>query len=403
MIPLTLLGDLAPVDLSEFTLATDLQPVVPGLVLANLEIPFCGSGLPAMPKAGPHLRGNPAHLCILAAAFPSLVVSLANNHIMDFGPQGLKETIAGAHALKIKTVGAGLDRGAASAPLIMLLSGVRVGILAVTDRWFGLATNDRPGVCPLGFDLIGRVLHLRKKVDYLIVSVHGGSEVSPWPAPRWQQTLRALSDCGANLVHAHHPHVPLGYERGAGGWIFYGLGNTLVNPTRWVEPTWTRRSWRVELDLDNPAAAPRLSEWEVMKGGHLQCVERNVAMDSPGMLDLNGPLSEPTLLEGLHQEYAVRIWESFYAQRLNLGDTTGRRLRCGARMLRDSFLALAQPDRWRRLRMDRGLFHHHLFSASTHADEIATALGVLHGEVADRRDRRSRVLAAHWLPPTLFV
>ncbi len=402
---LTLLGDLAPVGL--IRLKCDAAPSPSDLTLANLEVPCCNAGLAPSPKSGPHLRAEPALMAELARAFAPLVVSLANNHLMDFGPAGLEQTLAAARATGVRTVGAGFSRGGAAAPLIMELRGRRIGVVAATDRWFGAATPDTAGVAALEPELVATIRRLQTEVDLVVASVHGGGEVSPWPAPRWQQHLRLLAESGAHLVHAHHPHVPLGWECWAGSWIFYGMGNTIVNPALWPAPAWTRRSWRAQLDPGNLHLAPRISEWEVMPhgvdGAELRCLQLHVPDDSPVVADLNAPLADPLLLEGLHQEYAVRLWNAFYADRVNQGDTAARRTRLTVRTLRDGALALFRSARWRTLQRDRGLFHYHLFSAATHADEIATALGVLHGERPDRRNTRTRRLAGTWLPASLFA
>ena len=412
MIPLTLLGDLAPVGLKALSLPATAAPAG-SLVLANLEIPFCTAALPPRPKAGPALRGDPALLPALAAAWPGLVVTLANNHTMDFGAAGLAATLSSVRAAGLRPFGAGPTLAAAAAPLTVDHAGLRLGLLAATDRWFGVAASAEPGVCPLDPLLVDRIAHLRTTSDRVIVSVHGGGEMSPWPSPQWQQTLRAFIAAGADVVHAHHPHVPLGWERWHDGWIFYGLGNTLINPALWRQAPSARRSWRVQLDLAHLAQAPLISAWESIADAPgessasapvaLRCTCPAVAPNDPDVTDRNAPLADPALLEGLHQEYAVRLWESFYADRLNPGDTTARRLRLTARTLRDTAFAVFNPGRWRRQRRDRGLFHYHLFSAAAHAGEIATALGLIHGELPDRRTPRTRALAARWLPPALFA
>jgi hypothetical protein len=405
MKPLILLGDLAPVDLADFEVQPESAPSL--LTLANLEVPFCDRAMRPASKAGPCLRADPALLPAVARAFSPLVVSLANNHIMDFGGAGLEQTLAAAHAAGVRTLGAAGSHALATAPLRMEVDGRRIGVIAATDRWFGLAHDESAGTAPLDCDFIRRIRQLRPEVDLLIASVHGGGEVSPWPSPRWQQQLRLVAESGADIVHAHHPHVPLGWERWGNAWIFYGLGNSVVNPAHWPAPEWARRSWRVALNPDALWLDPQLSEWEVVPGGAgsaaLRCRQAEVPAHAAEVADRNRPLGDPRLLEGLHQEYAIRLWESFYADRVNLADTGARRLRLGLRTLRDTALAIMFPERWRTRCRQRGLFHYHLFSSAGHADEIATALGTLHGELPDRRTAETRRLADAWLPRSLFV
>jgi hypothetical protein len=109
-------------------------------------------------------------------------------------------------------------------------------------------------------------------------------------------------------------------------------------------------------------------------------------------------LGDPELLEGIHQEYAVRLWNTFYSDRMNLAETGRRRLRLLTRTARDFFLVVARPRRWRKQLRARTLFHYHLFASTGHAEEIATALGVLSGEIVDRRTVETRTLAETWMP-----
>ena len=368
---------------------------------------------PPPPHSRPRPPRRPRHSLALLAAFPRLTLNLAENHLLDFGAPGLSANLAACAHQGIATFGAGATLAATCAPKILLHDGLRLGLLCAGERQFGHAKPDTAGTAPFSQDLFARIAHLRTTSDRVIVSVHGGGEMSPWPSPQWQQTLRAFIAAGADVVHAHHPHVPLGWERWHDGWIFYGLGNTLINPALWRQAPSARRSWRVQLDLAHLAQAPLISAWESVADAPgassasapvaLRCTCPAVAPNDPDVTDRNAPLADSALLEGLHQEYAVRLWESFYADRLNPGDTTARRLRLTARTLRDTAFAVFNPGRWRRQRRDRGLFHYHLFSAAAHAGEIATALGLIHGELPDRRTPRTRALAARWLPPALFA
>ncbi|PTX95550.1 CapA family protein [Opitutus sp. ER46] len=402
MTDLVLLGDLAPVQLADCRL--DHAATAAGLVLANLETPLAPREFGSSPKAGPVLRGEAAVLPAWKAAWPNLLVTLANNHMADLGAPGLEETWLRLRAAGIPCLGAAKDAGVAAEPWFADLGGLRVAVLALADRWFGVARPDRPGTNPLTPACIARIRMLRAKVDRLIVTVHGGSELSAWPSPTWQDWLRSMVAAGADIVHAHHPHVPQGWERFQQGWIFYGLGNTLVNPAAWPHPA-TRRSWRAHLDLANLNAPPVITAWTCetsARGSATLQPEGEVPAHAPEARERNDPLSEPTMLEALHQEYALRLWASFYADRSGLGDTPRRGARLLARVARDALLALLGPSRWRAQRQARQLYHYHLFASITHAEELATALGLLGGELPDRRTPQSRARMDAALPPALL-
>jgi hypothetical protein len=74
-----------------------------------------------------------------------------------------------------------------------------------------------------------------------------------------------------------------------------------------------------------------------------------------------------------------------------------------ARTIRDAALSLFAPAQWSRRAGDRGRFYYHLFSADSHADEIAAALGLLSGERTDRRTSQTRALATRWFPAEHFA
>ncbi len=398
---ITLLGDLAPVGIGAFS----TRPAASGseLVLGNLETPLCTAATAPRPKAGPHLRADPAVATALNAAWPNLVVAFANNHAADYGADGIAQTVQALSAAGIRCVGAGTSLQEATRPLFVTCGGLRVAMVSLCDRWSGLAESDRAGVAPLSAGLAPALARLRTQADRVILSVHGGPELSSWPSPRWQELLRSAVDAGADIVHAHHPHVSQGWEHHGRGWIFYGLGNTLAHPAGWPNVL-TRFSLQARLDLSDLERPPMMSAWNCDADGDALVLRQVATLEegSPEATVRNRPLGDPLLLEGLHQEYALRLWSAFYADRLSIGETTRHRLRTLARAGRDIVQACLVPGAWRRHLRARRLFHHHLFSTATHADELATALAVLSGERTDRRTPETRALADRLIPAALF-
>ena len=156
------------------------------------------------------------------------IVSIANNHIFDFGSEGLIETIQFLDSVGIKHVGAGKGLEEARRPVIFELKGMRIGFLA----YFGLGTfgankND-PRVAPRLERYIAEDIKKLKQehlTDYVVVNFHWGIEKAIYPS-EWQLKLahRAI-DAGADLIVGHHPHVLQGIERYKKGVIAYSLGN----------------------------------------------------------------------------------------------------------------------------------------------------------------------------------
>ena len=197
------------------------------LCVANLECPLVNQS-PPVAKTGP-VFGEPS-ACINGIKQAGIdVLNLANNHILDHGEPGLKHTLDVCSGAGIQTVGAGPDLDAARRILIRDLGGLKVGMLAVAEHEFSIATKHSAGANPLDLiDFIRNVTSHRDKFDYLIVLFHGGDEFLV-PSPRIQNTCRFMVEMGANAVIVQHPHVLGGYEDYRGGHIVYGQGALLMD------------------------------------------------------------------------------------------------------------------------------------------------------------------------------
>ncbi len=197
------------------------------LLLANLECPLIERPSPIL-KTGPSFGEPPDCLKgIKAAGFN--VLSLANNHILDHGAEGLRTTLKACSEAGISTVGAGENLEQARRVLVKNLNGLRVGILSMAEHEFSLATKNTPGANP--FDLIDFVQTVRthrSEWDYLVVLLHGAHEFQAI-TPRIQKTCRFLVEMGANAVIVQHPHALGGYENYGGGHIVYGQGALLMD------------------------------------------------------------------------------------------------------------------------------------------------------------------------------
>jgi poly-gamma-glutamate synthesis protein (capsule biosynthesis protein) len=228
-------------------------PVLSGAcVVLNLEGPILSPdhALEAAPKAGPSL---------FSTTWPRseglLVCSAANNHIMDYGPAGLAQTQQAAHEHGALLVGAGRTRAAARQPAFVDDHGVRVAIIACCERQFHAADDDRAGVAVMGPWVHDAIRACRAQADAVVVSVHAGPELSPWPAPTQQDLYRAWIDAGARVIHGHHAHLPQGVEEYHGGLILYGLGNLAVDPNDWA--AYPDALWSLAVNVDFATQPPR--------------------------------------------------------------------------------------------------------------------------------------------------
>ncbi len=156
------------------------------------------------------------------------VVSLANNHAMDYGPAALMETMDVLAHSGVVYIGAGANAAAACRPVDLTIRGVKVSLLAYTYKFHMVveAQEQQPGVAiASGEQIKADVQKAKKWADVVIVSFHWGWEYSDHPDKETRELAHLTVEAGADLVIGHHPHVIQGVEMYKGGLICYSLGN----------------------------------------------------------------------------------------------------------------------------------------------------------------------------------
>jgi len=192
------------------------------LVFGNLETVLSIRGNP-IEKRVP-LRVNPEKIHYLKDARFS-IVNIANNHIMDYGEEGLSDTIDVLRKSSIRFIGAGRNIKEAIKPELIKKNGLRIGFIGFTSAGI-IAKEESIGCAPLAKEFIlNSISELRKKVDILVISLHWGIEYIFYPSPEQQNLARLLIDKGADLIIGHHPHVIQGIEEYKNKLIIYSLGN----------------------------------------------------------------------------------------------------------------------------------------------------------------------------------
>ncbi|PJC47663.1 MAG: capsular biosynthesis protein [Parcubacteria group bacterium CG_4_9_14_0_2_um_filter_35_11] len=169
------------------------------------------------------------------------VLSLANNHFPNFGEKGIKDTFLYLSEAKISYIGAGNNEEEAHRPKVFEIKGIKIAFLAYNDSdvvpLSYEAIKDHPGTA---FMKKGKMQEDVKKTkvisDYLIVSMHSGTEYAKAPNQRQINFAHEAIDAGADLVIGHHPHVIQGAEEYKGKYIIYSLGN-FVFDQMWSKAT----------------------------------------------------------------------------------------------------------------------------------------------------------------------
>jgi poly-gamma-glutamate synthesis protein (capsule biosynthesis protein) len=243
------------------------------LMVANLEMPLSRRGYRVAKHA--NLRSDPEVIWSVRE-LGIHAVTLANNHLMDYGPEAMLDTLAACDEAGIARCGAGLDLDAALQPAWLTVQGTKVAVLSVASTLpvESDAGPGKPGIAPLrvrfSFEVDTNLLteqpgtvppvrswpdqvdlarvceqvrRVRRDADLVIVGIHWG--VPPyWLSPylgllaEYQQPVaHALIDAGADVVAGHHSHCLHPIEWYDGRPIFYSLGNLLFeDPPAFMEP-----------------------------------------------------------------------------------------------------------------------------------------------------------------------
>ncbi len=193
---------------------------------ANLESPLSTKGEP-IPDKEYTFRAHPK----VAEGLKEVgfdVLSLANNHILDYGEEALFETIEVLDSQMIFHIGAGKNIFEAREPVILKVRNKRFGFLAYSNTfpeefW---AEEEKAGAAYGKFSRVKEdVKELKEKVDFLIVSFHWGSEEKISPQEYQRKLAHLAIDQGADIILGHHPHSLSGIETYEKGVIIYSLGN----------------------------------------------------------------------------------------------------------------------------------------------------------------------------------
>lgn len=204
------------------------------LRVANLECLISDQGKPWL-KAF-NFRADPAWAMQSLKYGNINVLTMANNHTYDYGPDALVDTVNRLRAAGISVVGAGKDITEARTPAIVERNGYKIAFLGYVDTPNEMwnfwpkkvmpAEANKPGVA-WGFpeNMVEDIRAARQKADIVIVMLHSGVEEKSEPSLIQKQLARAAIDAGANMVLGSHPHVLQGVEYYQGKFIAYSLGN----------------------------------------------------------------------------------------------------------------------------------------------------------------------------------
>ena len=213
----------------------------------NLETAVTGRGMP-QPK-NYHFRTTPLAFTALRDAGVDLV-TMANNHVLDYGPIGLADTLAAAKAARFPYVGIGTNAAAAWAPYVTTIKGMTIAIVGVSQvaelasSW--VATSTGPGEAN-AIDLsrtLAAVRAARRLARTVIVFMHWGTEGDACPDPAQLSLAPKLAAAGASIIIGAHAHMLQGSGWLGRTFVAYGMGNFL-----WWERSYSTATGVLELTL----------------------------------------------------------------------------------------------------------------------------------------------------------
>lgn len=177
-------------------------------------------------KTGPHLRVSHETSLLYLKQLKVDMVTLANNHVLDYGQQGLMDTLIFCDQNRINYVGAGPNLREARVPKRFDLKGNTISIINIAENEWASAKEYVGGAHPIDIIENAKLIQSESKsTDFVIVVIHGGHEYYNYPSPRMKRQYQFFIDQGANVVIGHHPHCISGYEYYNESPIIYSLGN----------------------------------------------------------------------------------------------------------------------------------------------------------------------------------
>jgi len=208
------------------SLFNDMLPIIKDadIAITNLECPLIDKGTP-IAKTGPNHKASTKSIeAVKYAGFD--MVTLANNHAMDYGAGGLNSTIKLCKDNHIEFIGAGNDLAEAKVIRYFDIKDKKIAFINCCENEWSTTHGDAPGCNPL--DEVGlyyQITEAKANSDFTILIIHGGHETYELPSPRMKKLYRWFIDLGVDAVMGHHTHCFSGFEIYQEKPIVYSLGN----------------------------------------------------------------------------------------------------------------------------------------------------------------------------------
>lgn len=207
-------------------LAPEVMGALEGdIVTGNLECLVGTKGTPN-PVSHSHFQGSPDFARPLVEKFD--VVTVANNHLGDFGDEAIEETLRWLHNIGVAYVGIGRSVAEATAPVVYDIRGKKIAVFGATTVGTIPTTSAYKMACP-GPELYRTAAKFIGSDHTCVLHLHAGGGDIAHPSPATRHLIKELLDVGFALILGHHPHIIQGFEVTPSHAVFYSLGDFLFD------------------------------------------------------------------------------------------------------------------------------------------------------------------------------
>lgn len=309
MINILIAGDFCPthrveklIDSGNYDCLSEAKPYLSKMdySIVNLEAPIVLKDTNPIIKTGPNLKCSIKSIeAIKSVGFNA--VTLANNHFYDYGDVGVYDTLDACKSEEIDYMGGGKDIQEATRIFYKSIKNKIIAFINVCESEWSIASKSKGGSAPLQvIKNYYQIQEAKKKSDYVIVIVHGGTELYELPTPRMKETYRFFIDAGANAVINHHQHCFSGYEVYRSKLIFYGLGNFCFDSSQEENKLWYE-GFMVNLQLGDSIEFELIPYTQCKVHPKVEIMKDKTFFDKK-ILALNDIINDDSLLESKFQE-----------------------------------------------------------------------------------------------------
>ena len=323
-----LLGDMSPTIVTDplfaakdaATLFTDTVTLFQGndVNFVNLECALTESDK-SIEKFGPPLKAS----LNTAETLKNIGVNccgLSNNHIFDYGIQGVLDTMKALDEAGIAYTGFGRDYEDSRKDMIYEIDGEKLAIIAVCEHEYSYALEDRMGSRPYDeYDTMEDICKAKEICDRVIVIYHGGKEHCQYPSPRLRKLCHAMVKNGADVVLCQHSHCIGCYEAFQDGHILYGQGNFHFVKPGFISPE-LEKTWNSSLAVKYDTTANEIEFIPLVnfgqgialaKGEEKECIMQEFAARNESLANGSWKQGWHTFCESVITRYTDAVGKAY--------------------------------------------------------------------------------------------